>query len=45
MTTQQLIQLGKKEIKETDDALKRSEKIVNETIQVAQVMRVAGLVL
>ena len=35
MSVQDMIKLGHKEIKGTDDALKRSEQILEETIQVA----------
>lgn len=35
MSTQQVMEQGKKEIKATDDALKRSERIVEDTIQIA----------
>jgi novel plant SNARE len=35
MSTQQMIDSGKKQIKEVDSALKRSEKVVEDTIAIA----------
>lgn len=35
MSIQDMIKLGQKEIKGTDDALKRAERIVEDTLQVA----------
>lgn len=39
MSVQDMIKVGQNKIKDTDDVLKRSEKIVEETIQVPQARR------